>query len=82
MKAMAHLAAGNIAAAEECFQRAVTVTGSMAKQVIEVSWNLTLLLLLLLLCMSSEARGTSPLTARLPFPGPERAWSGIPRRAV
>ncbi len=35
-KAMAHLAAGNTAAAEECFQRAVNVTAAMAKQLIEV----------------------------------------------
>ena len=36
-KAVAHLAAGNIAAAEECFQRAVNVTSTMIKQVIEVT---------------------------------------------
>lgn len=37
MKALAHLAAGNVSAAEECFQRAVNVTSNMAKQFIEVS---------------------------------------------
>lgn len=33
---MVHLAAGNNKAAEECFQRAVNVTSTMAKQWIEV----------------------------------------------
>lgn len=36
-KAHAHLAAGNVSAAVECFQRAVDVTPAMAKLVIEVS---------------------------------------------
>ena len=36
-KALAHLAAGNNAAAEECFQRAVNISGPMIKQFIEVS---------------------------------------------
>lgn len=35
-KAAAHLAAGNIAAAVECYQRCVDITPAMAKQVIEV----------------------------------------------
>ena len=37
-KAFAHLAAGNKAAAEECFQRAVNVTSCMVKQFVEV-WD-------------------------------------------
>jgi hypothetical protein len=36
-KAAAHLAAGNMAAAVECYQRCVDITPAMAKQVIEVS---------------------------------------------
>jgi Tfp pilus assembly protein PilF len=36
-RALAYLATGNSAAAEECFQRAVNVNGNMAKQWIEVS---------------------------------------------
>ncbi|KAG1668814.1 hypothetical protein FOA52_004908 [Chlamydomonas sp. UWO 241] len=35
VKALAHLAAGNVSAAEECFQRAVNVTSTMAKQFME-----------------------------------------------
>eukprot|EP00882_Tetradesmus_deserticola_P027515 GHRQ01030489.1.p1 GENE.GHRQ01030489.1~~GHRQ01030489.1.p1 ORF type:complete len:115 (+),score=42.69 GHRQ01030489.1:980-1324(+) len=36
-KAAAHLAAGNVPAAVECYQRCVDITPAMAKQVIEVS---------------------------------------------
>jgi alkanesulfonate monooxygenase SsuD/methylene tetrahydromethanopterin reductase-like flavin-dependent oxidoreductase (luciferase family) len=36
-KAAAHLAAGNVSMAQECYQRCVDVTPAMAKQVIEVS---------------------------------------------
>jgi hypothetical protein len=35
-KAAAHLAAGNMAAAVECYQRCVDITPAMAKHVIEV----------------------------------------------
>lgn len=35
-KAAAHVAAGNLAAALECYQRAVDITPAMAKAVIEV----------------------------------------------
>ena len=37
VKAEAHVKAGNVVAAVECYQRAVDVTPKMAKQVIEVS---------------------------------------------
>jgi hypothetical protein len=36
-KARTHLLAGNNNAAEDCYQKAVTITSSMTKQVIEVS---------------------------------------------
>lgn len=36
-KAAAYLAAGNVAMAQECYQRCVDITPAMAKQVIEVS---------------------------------------------
>jgi hypothetical protein len=39
-KAAAHLAAGNMAAAVECYQRCVDITPAMAKHVIEVSSQL------------------------------------------
>lgn len=41
-RAIAHLQAGNLQAAEECFQRSVDITPRMAKQLIEV-WTCPIL---------------------------------------
>ena len=41
-KARVHLLAGNVSAAEDCYQKAVSITSSMAKQLIEVSGGVSL----------------------------------------